>query len=146
MQKLKNKVTGEEYLITGAIDVPREIEENTFEVWMHFSVEVNVDGKIETIEVPPVDPEWEVVDVPDPEPEPAPEPEPLPVPVAPELTPEEIERSAWLEQWRVYERANRAMKALAEAGFEPTEEETARFNTLKNWVGTNRKPEYSQYI
>lgn len=68
-------------------------------------------------------------------------------PLAPvEPTPEELARTAWLEQWRTYERANRAMKALAEAGFEPTEEEQTRFDALKNWVGNNRKPEYSQYI
>jgi hypothetical protein len=67
-----------------------------------------------------------------------------PEPVVP--TAEELARDAWLEQWWIYERANRAMKALAEAGFEPTEEETTRFNALKNWVGANRRPEYSQYL
>lgn len=68
------------------------------------------------------------------------------VPTTPEPTPEELARNAWLEQWHIYVKANNAMKALAEAGFEPTAEETARFTALKNWVGTNRKPEYSQYI
>jgi len=63
-----------------------------------------------------------------------------------EKTAEELEREAWLEQWRVYQKANEAMKALAEAGMEPTEEETTRFNTLKKWVADNRKPEYSQYL
>lgn len=71
---------------------------------------------------------------------------PQPDPVVEPPTAEELARDAWLEQWRIYEKANRAMKALEEAGFEPTEEETTRFNTLKTWVGKNRKPEYSQYI
>ncbi len=70
-----------------------------------------------------------------------------PQPISPiQPTPEELARNAWLEQWHIYEKANRAMKALSEAGFEPTEEETTRFNALKNWVGQNRKPEYSQFI
>lgn len=68
------------------------------------------------------------------------------VPIAPEPTAEEIARNLWIDQWRVYVKANTAMKALAEAGFTPTEEETTRFTALKNWVGANRKPEYSQYI
>jgi hypothetical protein len=74
----------------------------------------------------------------------APTPEPIPEPEPP--SEEELARNAWLEQWRVYEKANRAMKALAEAGFEPTQEEQTQFDALKLWVGTNRKPEYSQYI
>lgn len=60
--KLRNTKTKEEYVITGSINVPREIDENTFEVWAHFSVEMNDEGLIATIEVPPVDPEWEVVE------------------------------------------------------------------------------------
>lgn len=102
-----------------------------------------VDGVTTTVSS--LDTDYEVFEAPDPviEPEPIDEtiPDPIPLPTA-----EEITRNAWLEQWHIYERANRAMKALAEAGFEPTAEEQTRFNALKNWVGQNRKPEYSQYI
>jgi hypothetical protein len=147
MQVLRNKTTNEEYPITGSIGVPREIDENTFEVWMHFSVDLG-EGRVDTIEVHPESTEFEVVDIPDPEPEveEVPVVEPQPDPVIEPPTAEELARNAWLEQWRIYEKANRAMKALAEAGFEPTEDETTQFEALKQWVGTNRKPEYSQYI
>jgi hypothetical protein len=63
-----------------------------------------------------------------------------------ELTAEEEARDTWLAQWRVYEKANGAMKSLTQAGIEATAEETTRFNVLKTWVGDNRKPEYSQFI
>ena len=63
-----------------------------------------------------------------------------------ELTADEKARDTWLEQWRVYSNANRAMKELADAGIEATTEEVARFEALKKWVADNRKPEYSQFI
>ena len=69
-----------------------------------------------------------------------------PEPETPELTAEEAERNTWLEQWRVYSNANRAMKELADAGIEATTEEVTRFETLKKWVADNRKPEYSQFM
>lgn len=93
MQILKNNITGVEHPITGSLGVPREIEENTFEVWTHFSVDLG-EGRVDTIEVHPESTEWEVIDVPDPEPvveEPVVEPEPEPAPVIPEPTPEEPE-------------------------------------------------------
>lgn len=68
-----------------------------------------------------------------------PEPEPV-------KTAEEIEREAWLEQWGRYTKAKKAMDALADAGATPTTEETTRFEALKTWVLTNRKPEYSEYL
>lgn len=60
--KLRNKTTKEAYVITGSINVAREIDENTSEVWTHFSVEMNDEGLIATIEVPPVDSEWEIIE------------------------------------------------------------------------------------
>lgn len=145
MQKLKNTVTGVEYIITGSIGVPREINENTFEVWTHFSVDLG-EGQIDTIEIHPESTEWEVVDVPntelavEPEPEPV---EPVPMPIESQ---EDIDRKLWLSQWQIYKKAKNAMQELTDAGFTPTAEEATRFETLKTWVGTNRKPEYSQYI
>ena len=64
----------------------------------------------------------------------------------PEPTPEEVARDAWLEQWQTYEKANSAMKALADASIEATPEEVTRFTALKTWVADNRKPEYSQFM
>lgn len=66
--------------------------------------------------------------------------------VEPQQTPEEVARDAWLEQWRLYCQAKKGMDALQEAGIDPTEEETTRFNALKQWVADNRKPEYSMYL
>lgn len=139
---LKLKKGTDEYEILGQITFkPDEESEDT-----QTNYTIVIDGVTTTIES--TDTEWEVIDVPDPEPvieEPVLEPEPEPEPT-PESTVEEVARNAWLEQWYVYKKANNAMKELAEAGFEPTTEETTRFEALKNWVGTNRKPEYSQYI
>lgn len=64
----------------------------------------------------------------------------------PEKTPEELARDAWLEQWRTYEKADKGMKALRDAGIEPTQEELTRFEALKAWVADNRKPEYVAYL
>lgn len=61
-------------------------------------------------------------------------------------TQEDIEREAWLEQWEAYKKAKEGMDALEEAGIEPTPEEVAGFNALKEWVAANRKKEYTQYL
>ncbi len=70
----------------------------------------------------------------------------IPDQTKPAPTAEEIERDTWLSSWTDYSGAVRGMKALADAGIEPTAEETNRFNALKNWVATNRRPEYSRYL
>jgi hypothetical protein len=148
---LKIKKGTNEYEVTGSITFRPEIgtNEETGEAILgdeQTNYSLVVDG--DTITVTSLDTEWEVFEAPDPEPvvEEVPEPEPEPVPEPEPPSEEELARIAWLEQWRVYEKANRAMKALAEAGFEPTQEEQTQFDALKLWVGTNRKPEYSQYI
>lgn len=63
-----------------------------------------------------------------------------------EMTAEEQARTQWLMQWRAYLQAKKGMDALAEAGITPSEEETTRFNALKQWVADNRKTKYSQYL
>ena len=70
-----------------------------------------------------------------------------PVEEAPaEKTPEELEQDAWLEQWNLFVKAEKAMAALERNGITPTQEETDRFEALKKWVADNRKPEYSALI
>ncbi len=158
MQKLKNKVTGEEYLITGAIGVPREIDENTFEVWMHFSVDLG-EGRVDTIEVHPESTEYEVIDIPDPEPEPTPEPEPEPepeptpepepVPVISEPTPEELEAQAamqarmeWFAKRQALDKMIDEMKQGREIGLDPKPEDLVFMQELGQWINDNRKQEY----
>jgi hypothetical protein len=150
MQKLKNKVTGEEYIITGSIGVPREIEENTFEVWTHFSVEVNVDGKIETIEVPPVDPEWEVIDIPDPEPEPTPEPEPEPTPEPVPPTAEQLAtqqafqaKMEFLTKLAEWDAQRVAGLFVTSRGGLISEADGLEFYQLEQWLLANWKKEYA---
>lgn len=63
MQKLKNIETNEAYIITGSIAVPRATEEeDVFEIWIHYSVDVDGNDKIETIEVPPTNSKWQVIE------------------------------------------------------------------------------------
>ena len=64
----------------------------------------------------------------------------------PEPTAEEQAQAAWLEQWNRYKGALAGMKALAEAGVEPTAEEKGDFEALKRWVADNRKKEYTHLI
>lgn len=139
---LKLRKDGAEYEVLGHITFKPNEDEETVQT----NYTIVLDG--ETITIESTDTSYEVFEAPDPEPvvEVVVEPEPVEPAPDPEPTVEELERIAWLEQWHVYVKANQAMKALAEAGFEPTTEETTRFNTLKNWVGANRKPEYSQFI
>lgn len=70
---------------------------------------------------------------------------------APELEPvtptqSELDRALWLEQWRLYNKSKIALQALADAGITPTAEETAAFENLKEWVSTNRKAEYVEFM
>lgn len=151
MQKLKNKVSGVEHIITGSIGVPRETEENVFEVWMHFSVDTDGDGQIETIEVPPINPEWEVIDVPDPEPvvvEPEPDPiiEPEPIP---EPTPEELEaqeamqaRNEWFQKKNALAQMIDDMERAQKIGKEASQQQLAIMNALAEWIDANLKQEY----
>lgn len=69
-------------------------------------------------------------------------------PTEPEVvkTDEEIARDLWLEKWREFVSAEKAMKALERNGITPTAEETQAFNDLRNWVAANRKTEYASLI
>lgn len=144
MYKLKNKNTGVEYIITGSIGVPREVSENTFEVWTHFSVDTNGEGLIDTIEVPPIDPEWEVIDVPDPvvESEPEPEPEPTPEPQVYQPTPEEIARNEWYRRKSALREKIQELRDGKEIGLTPTAEQLAYLQAEGAWIDENRKSDY----
>lgn len=156
MQKLKNKTTGVEYIITGLIGVPREVSENVFEVWTHVSVDTNSDGLIETIEIHPESTEWEVIDVPDPEPvieepvvEPEPEPEPTPEP-EPEPTPEEIaqqeamlKRMQFIDKLKEWDAMRVAGKFIVAYNGTIPEADAQKFQELTQWLLANMKSEYS---
>lgn len=71
-------------------------------------------------------------------------PEPLPEPSVP--TQEQLDKDLWLSKWRDYQGAKRAIKELTDAGFTPTSEEQTEFDTLKNWLATHRKKEYSKFL
>lgn len=147
MQKLKNIATGAEYIITGLIGVPRETkEENVFEVWTHFSVDLG-EGRVDTIEVHPESTEWEVIDAPDPEPvveEPIVEPEPTPEPTEEELALAEAQeaRNEWFKRKSALAQMIDDMEKGKELGMEPTAEQMAIMTGLAQWVNANLKQEY----
>lgn len=142
MYKLKNKNTGVEHIITGSIGVPREVSENTFEVWTHFSVDTNGEGLIETIEVPPIDPEWEVIDVPDPAVEPEPEPiQPDSLPFNPP-TQEDLARNEWYRRKAALREKIQELRDGKEIGLTPTAEQLAYLQAEGAWIDENRKSDY----
>lgn len=164
MQILRNKTTNEEYPITGSIGVPREIDENTFEVWMHFSVDKG-EGVVDTIEVHPENTEYEVFIAPDPviEPEVVPEPEPVVEPepiVVPEPTAEELAaqeeariameaeqvfqtaKSEWLQKKQALTTMIDDMERGSKLGINPDETQVAIMTELAQWVNTNMDRRY----
>ena len=141
MLKLKNKA-GAEYEVLGHVTFlnEEEVEQTNYTI---------VIGE-ETVTVESINQEWELIEVEEVIPEPeviieevVPEPEVI-KPI--ELTEEEIARNIWLEKWAIYKQAKRGMEELTAAGFEPTPEESARFTVLKEWLGENRKIEYTMFI
>ena len=138
MLKLKH-TDGREYEVTGHITFIEDDIERT-------NYTIVVDGVTETVSS--LDGVWTAIEVEDvvptivPVPEPEPEPEPAPI----VLTQADIEREAWLVQWREYEVAERAIDKLSKAGITPTEQEAAGFAALKKWVADNRKTEYMYFI
>ena len=140
MQKLKNKTTGEEFVITGSIGVPREVEENVFEVWTHFSIDLNGDGQIDTVEIHPESTEWEVIEVADVVPEPEPTPEPEPVIITPSA--DELARQEWFKRKSALAQMIDDMERARKIGMEPDANQTAIMQGLATWINANMKQEY----
>ena len=152
MQKLKNKTTGEEFVITGSIGVPREVEENVFEVWTHFSIDLDGDGQIDTVEVHPESTEWEVIDVADivQEPEPTPEPEQLPEPEPYVFSPEELavqkaaqDKQEFLQKLATWDAQRVAGLFVTSRGGTIDHADGQAFMELEQWLLTNWKVEYA---